>query len=187
MSWLRDEGLLEPLRAKLSPQTAALLTRPPLPTAWIAAPQMDELYACIAGLRGEDAVRAMALDAVRRSLGTLLRPLLSMYMKLAGSTPRAIFAHMPALAALFIKGVAFEWTPTGPSSGELFIGYANAPPLALFHLWKGMLEFAFELCQTNGEIAFHVAPRGTAARFAILWSEQSDGTADATTVARPGA
>ena len=113
--WLRNEGLIEPLRARCSPKAAALLARPPLPTAWLDEATINEIYDGVEALRGLEGARAMGLYASRSALGMLLRPMLGMYLKLSGSTPASVFGHLPAMAALFIRGIAFSWTPRGPT------------------------------------------------------------------------
>jgi len=168
--WLRNEGLLEPLRARCSPKTAALLARPPLPTAWLDEATINEIYDGVEALRGLDGARAMGLYASRSALGMLLRPMLGMYLKLSGSTPASVFSHLPAMAALFIRGIAFSWTPRGPTQGELVIAYANRAPPALFQVWMGILEFAFEMCKTTGKFELELDPRGTAGRLHASWS-----------------
>ncbi len=182
--WLQREGLVEPLREKLPPATAALLARPPLPTTWIDSERMYEIYDALSALRGDEAVGAMALEATRSSLGKTLRPILGMYMKLSGSTPASLFGQMPGITSLFIKGVAFHWTAQGESAGQLVIAYAGAAPASVFHVWGGMLRFAFELCQTRGQLSFEAAPDRSAARYRASWAEVRPAT-DATDAPAP--
>jgi len=184
--WLEREGLLEPLREKLPPATAALLARPPLPTAWIDSARMYEIYDALAALRGDESLSEMALDATRSSLGKTLRPILGMYMKLSGATPASLLGQMPGITSLFIKGVAFHWTAQGESAGELWIAYAGPTPVSVFHVWSGMLRFAFDLCQTRGQLAFEVAPDRSAARYRASWAGARAATDAPVSEATPG-
>ena len=126
--WLRRERLFDKVHAAISPAAAAVLAHPPLPTSWIDSTLTDEIFDAVAALRGNDAVTAMSLTGLRESLGFVVRPIVSMLMKISGATPSSVLAHLPTITTLFIKGVAFCWTSLSPDSGELVIAYEKPIP-----------------------------------------------------------
>jgi len=171
--WLKREGLFDAVVAKVSPATAAMLNHPPLPTRWMDSTVLHEICVAIVelrGERGERALREMALEVTRRSLGVIVRPMLSLYLRLSGSTPGSLFPQMPSITSLVIKGVAFHWTPDGANAGALVIAYANPVEPVAFMVWHGILSFAFEVSSTKGAIQREVAPDHSSARYLASWS-----------------
>jgi hypothetical protein len=167
--WLRRELLFDQVHDSISPAAAALLKRPPLPTSWIDSTLTDEIFQAVLALRGDEAVSQMSLTAMRESLGFLVQPLLAMFIKLFGATPASVLAQMPTMTALFIKGVAYDWSPTSAESGELIIAYEKPIPSGVFHGWRGITLFAFDLCKTTGTNRIEVSPDSSAARYTIAW------------------
>jgi hypothetical protein len=150
---LRALGVLDEIRPRLSQEAEKLLDRPPMPVSWVEVRLAHEPLVALSGVRGRDAVRALAHRVVGGKVGAILKPLLTTTLRLFGGTPATLFSRLDTLTAVMLRGVKFSWTAAGPAAGALGIGYPYPVDEALFATWEGMLHLGFDLTQTRGVVA----------------------------------
>ena len=150
---LKKQGRLAEVRTRLSPGVVALIDKPPFPLRWIDANAIDEIAAVLYGLHGPEVVRAFHCQVVRDSLGPLLRPLISTLTAMFGASPDTLLSRFDAFAPSVIKGSKFQWTTTGPTSGQLTLSHDSRLSLGSWAGWEGTVLFTLDITGTEGTVS----------------------------------
>jgi hypothetical protein len=167
---LRRRERLEAVRRMVSPTTAGWFDEPPLPTTWIDATALEEIYAAVAAIDGEPAVASLVRDALEGSIGPSAMPILRGILRVFGAKPASLFERMDLVFRASLQGIAFRWSPTGARAGEVEVGYvAHSPPPIAFVAWQATLAYGFELCGVPGEATLVAVEQERIGRFAVRW------------------
>jgi hypothetical protein len=171
VAWLEKQGLKAAVRARLPPDTQALLDKPPLLISWVAARHIDALLDAVLQIGGEEKLVQLGEETTRASFGPVLRPLLRTLVSLFGASPAALFGRIDSTLPVFVKGASFTYEPGGDRDGFLHLRTVDRPPAAWLLQWKGTLRFTFEVANAQGSINSCVPdPDGRGAVYAVSWS-----------------
>lgn len=167
---LKAKGWLEDVRARVPPEVAKALDKPPLPLSWVDGAVIEAIAEAVVALHGRDALRDLLHDAMKDSMGPLLRPLVSGTLALFGGGPETLFARLESLAPTLTRGAKFSWTPAGPKSGTIEIRHDEPAPDAIYAAWEGSLQFTFDVTGVRGTLAqSRLVESGRAARIEASW------------------
>lgn len=164
---LQKLGRLEGVKAKATPAVAQMFASPNARSWWSAADSFAMTEAIVAE-GGVELVQRAGQLAVLESLAPILRPLVGVLLALSGPSPATLLSRFGQLSGAAVKNVHFEWTSTGPSSGELTISYTVTVPPAYVAWWLGGFDFVWETTKKKGTTkATH---HGTRLHFALAWA-----------------
>lgn len=159
---LRDRVL--PL---VPPSTRASLTDPGLVRVHDGA---VALHVCTA-LADEGLSEKLFEEQLRRTLGSVLGPLLKVMMALAGNSPAAAFSRLDDMFKVLMSGVTPSWAPSSASSGVVTIAYPADVTVDRFaaHGWAGALRYAYEIAGVKGT-AVPQQWEGSRVTVAVSWT-----------------
>jgi hypothetical protein len=175
LDFLQQRGCTAQVKQKVSAATKQLMEKPPFLFAWMPAAPMDELEAAISTVAGREACVELGLIAGRKLGGSVVQPVLKMATVLFGNTPATVFQNLERFYSMVLKGMSFEYVPTGPREGTVHVRVAGTGiPAALFDVTRGNLTYVFELCGVQGTVAAPEEIRngdsGAEARYAVRWT-----------------
>jgi hypothetical protein len=152
---LRARKLYDAVRARVSAKVADALEKPGIiMITWHDGSTTDAILEATAALSGRETVRAIGLAMMTgRGIGTLLRPLLDVWIKVSGSGPASLYARLDVAATVLMRGTSFAWIARGDCAGTVRISGDEPAPDANWALWEGVLEYAFVLTHTTGTVA----------------------------------
>jgi hypothetical protein len=152
---LRARQLYDVVRARVPAKVADALEKPGvMMLTWHDSSTTDAILEATAALRGRETVRAIGLSMMTgRGIGTLLRPLLDVWIKVSGSGPASLYARLDVAATVLMRGTSFTWIARGDCAGTVRISSDEPAPDANWALWEGVLEYAFVLTHTKGAVA----------------------------------
>ncbi len=174
LDFIDERGYGPEVRAKVSPETARILAKPPWPFAWVPAGVMDELETIVASVGGKQACVDLGLTAGRKVGGTMMEPVIRMAMSFFGSTPAILFSHLDRFYSIATRGWHFEYEPLTDNSGIIDARTESAGvPEAILDVMRGNFLYVFEICGTDGEIdpplVVRHDPAGAYLRFTARW------------------
>ncbi|MGZ6142408.1 MAG: hypothetical protein ACXWLM_03665 [Myxococcales bacterium] len=168
---LQKKGWLDGVLARVPPDSAKLLQKPPLPLSWVDAPLVDAIASAIAAAHGRDALRDLLHGAMQDSMGPILKPLVTGTLALFGGGPETLFARLDLFATTLTRGVTFSWTPADGKSGTILIAHDEPAPDAIYAAWEGSLLFTFDVTGAKGTLGkAEVVNGGRNGRIAASWS-----------------
>jgi hypothetical protein len=155
VDFLDDRNLRAQVRAAVSPETQALIDRPPRPLLFIPSRPIDELEAALLNIAGAEACVECGVACARPLGWTLLQPVLRTVFMLFGQSPEPVFENLDRFFSLVTRGIAFSWKRDGEArSGTILAKFDGADtPDAAHHVLRGTLLFAFEVSGTSGEVS----------------------------------
>ncbi len=160
--------------AGVSPEARALLGDPPLPTAWLDARLINEVFEAMRRLLGDDELRRVNLHAVDRGVSPLVRGAVERLLRVFGASPATLLSKFDRIAGTTSRGVAYRYESHGETSGRFDIEYPalSDVPLGPFVATGGALAMIFEICAVQGTIdgpAFVPNGRNNRVRYEVSW------------------
>jgi hypothetical protein len=151
---LRDRGIYDEVRARVPLPVGQAMDKPGvMMLTWHRATVTDAIFETAAALRGREAVRAMGFSMMTgRGIGSLLRPLLDMWLKVSNSGPEALFSRLDAASTVLMRGTTFGWIRRGDGAGTVTFACEDFAPDANWAFWEGVLQYAFVLTHVEGNI-----------------------------------
>jgi hypothetical protein len=162
------------VRARVSPETAQLLDKPPFPFAWAPPRAMDELQTALLSVAGREMCVELGLNAGRKLGGSMIAPVLRMATSLFGNTPATVFQNLERFYSMVLRGMTFQYEAAGPKEAIISVR-AQGPnvPAALFEVTRGNLLYVFELCGVKGTADeprnMRIDAGGGEARYHVRW------------------
>jgi hypothetical protein len=147
---MRQLHVLNAVQAKLGPAVAEVV-RDPYARRWWAGPLLEELTLALLAVDGEALIRKVGTLAVFESVSAIVRPLFSVILAMAGSSPATLFSRFGLLSQSSIRHVQFEWFPRGPSAGTLVIVYPTPVPASYVEYWFGAIDLVYSETKRKGE------------------------------------
>jgi len=172
---LSEHGLRDRIVAAVSSHAAALLLDPPLPTEWLDARLLNEIYEAVRGDVGDAELRKLNRETMRRGLSPLIRAAAESLLRTFGASPATLLGRLERVAGTSARGVVYHYEPLDESSGhfDMELPTLRDVPLGPFVALAGALEDVFDLCNVKGTIdAPEVVPNGrqNRARSRVSWS-----------------
>lgn len=137
---------------------------------------IEELNVIVGALHGSEGVKRVAKESVNQAVIPVLRAIIEGFLRLFGATPATLLSRMAQITASTAKGVEYQWTSTGPSSGTLLIAYTGRKnvPTEQFIGTSGTIEVVFDLCRVRGRVSEPVpspAHPGFGAIYTVRWGD----------------
>jgi hypothetical protein len=175
VDFVRQRGLLDSIRERVSPETARLMDKPPFAFAWMPARPLDEIQYALGALGGRQACVELGMAAGRNLGGGVIAPVLKMATSLFGNTPATVFQNLERFYSMVLRGMTFEYQAVNEREGIVTArAMGNGVPAALFDVTRGNLAYVFELCGSLGKVSEPQDVRIDAlhgeARYRVSWS-----------------
>lgn len=176
IDFVEKRGLMAQLREKVSPQTQALIDKPPRPLSFISSEPIDEVQAALGTLAGPEVLRECGLASARPLGWSLLQPMLRMAFQMFGQSPGHIFGNLDMFFSLVVRGISFSFArKKGEKGGTVITRFEGADtPEAAFHLLRGSLEFVFEASGTTGTVGapevVESTPAAALVHYRVSWA-----------------
>lgn len=171
--FLDERALREQVRAAVSPETQALIDKPPRALSFIPSQPIDEIESALQQIAGAQACVDCGLACARPLGWTLLQPVLRVVFQFFGQSPEPVFANLDRFFSLVTRGISFSWEGQGKSGAVMARFEGEDTPEAAFHVLRGTLLFAFEVSGTVGEVGTHEVVESTASdtvvRYRVVW------------------
>lgn len=165
---------LRELRGAVSDTTRKLIDDPPPASSWVPGQALVELDAAIYDLRGSDICARCSRDTSTVAGTTVLRTMAEGMLRLFGMSPATLFSRMSQVASTSVRGVEYEYTPSGPTSGRMTIRYVHCRnvPYSVFISISGGMGAIFSFLGIKGHVSppeiSPLAPRN-AASVSLRW------------------
>src|SRR5437868_1958399 len=104
LDFIKRKGMYERLEPDFSPETRALVAKPPGVLSWIDCAAMDELEALLEKHGGKKAAYDLGVLAGREFGGGLIQPVIKMALALFARTPATMLGNAERFYPLVTKG-----------------------------------------------------------------------------------
>jgi len=173
LDFVERRGLTAAVRAKVSPETQALMDKPPRALGFIDSKPIDEVEAALATLVSSEVLTECGLACARPLGWSLLQPVLRLAIQFFGQSPEPIFGNLDMFFSLVIRGISFSFERKGKGGAVLARFAGEETPQAAFQVLRGTLFFIFEATSTKGSIdqpeVLETTPAGTTVRYQVRW------------------
>ena len=151
-----------------------MLVDPPLPTAWIDARLINEVYEVLFVLLGATDLRRLNLEATQRGVSPLVRGAAERVIRIFGASPGTLLSKFDRVAGTTSRGVLYRYESRSDTSGVFDIEYPGLRdvPMGPFVATGGALELIFDICGVAGTIdGPEVVENGrnNRVRYAVNW------------------
>lgn len=163
------EGRRDQILAIISAEARAAYKEPHV-ARWHPGQYAIEGWCALLELGGKPLLEGFNYRMTKRSFGPIVGPLVKMGMTLSGSTPASMFARMESLTSVAIRGVRFEWKPSGPGGGAQSIEYpCPIPADVLDAAWRGVFRLGSEMTGKTIRVDRFEAESDRRCRFEVSW------------------
>ena len=170
LHWLQREHKVDEVLARVPPSTAALMREPPLPGTWVDGMELVRMMMALQAVAGLDAVRKCGHDTLQEMLPRH-RTLISGLMRLFGTSPATLFAHVDELVKSTAEGIHYVYTPAGERAGTMVVSYTvtGELPMCVFINGASVLQLLFALVGVTGTVGEPERRSPTAAAYSLRW------------------
>lgn len=166
---LAAAGRQQEVYALLSPEARAA-AESPHSARWHPGRFAVEAWAAIVKLGGKPWLEELNYELTRKSFGPIVGPLVKIGLTLSGSTPASMFSRLGNLVSVALKGLEFEWKPSGPSGGSQIITYPCAmPPEVVEAGWRGIIRVGSEMTGKTIKVDHFVVESDRRFRLEVSW------------------
>src|SRR5437870_1427688 len=113
VDFVEEKGLHDQLRGLVSPDTRALMDKPPRPMAFLPSTPIDDLETALLKLTSAEVCVECGLYVARPLGWTLLKPVLLLAFQFLGQSPEPIFGNLDRFFSLVTRGISFSWNREG--------------------------------------------------------------------------
>ena len=168
---LQETKKLEALTARVSPEAAALVRDPPMPSSWVDAHRMGELVEAYSGLAGHEAALELGRAVVGKHMLPFFLPMLTGIMRVIGVSPASLFARFGTIVQTSVRGVDYRYQALSDTSGRMETGYDTNRSLtwAVFAQNVAGLEAIFRVCGAKGSVGAIEIVNPQTARYPLSW------------------
>jgi hypothetical protein len=154
VSVLVEERKRDAVMALVPPDTAALISDPPLAASWLELRHISAVICAVEKLGGMSAVRDHARRVTEQSRAPYMG-IVEGVLRLFGTSPATLFKRMNTLVSNFIQGVDFTYAPTSERSGVLQVEYPDdgEVPLCVFVGQTFAFQTLLDACDVKGVVA----------------------------------
>lgn len=149
---LRALSLLDaPVTERLSEAQQAIVASP-WSRSWWPGDVAEGIAQAVLDVHGPERLERVGFEAVTRSVGPIITPLISVIGAIFGLTPASLFERMADLSSTSIKGVSLAWRSTAAVEGLLSLTYPM--PITVVHapLWRGACGYVLETARVEGRV-----------------------------------
>ncbi len=167
-----DKALVEKreeLYALVSPE-ARHAFHEPHSARWHSGRFAVEFWTALITLGGKPMLEDFNYRMSKKSFGPVVGPLIRIGMTLSGSTAATMFAKIESLTSLALRGLTFDWKPSGPNGGVQTITYPIPVPADVMDAaWRGVYRVGAELMGKTVRIDRFEALSDRSCRFEVSW------------------
>ncbi len=168
--FLVDRGLLDEVKAKLSPASRAVLDKLPFPFAWQESAALEEIERVLYDKSAQLPVD-LGYAAAKYFTDSIVAPVFRMAASLFGATPETTFGNLDRFFSMVVRGFEFRYERLGDRRGNVIVRIGGGPAhAALFQQLRGNLSMAFPLCSVEGTIGEAVVLGDGEVSFPVSWS-----------------
>ena|SRR5438105_254370 len=171
LNYLRDGGRFHQVRALVSPEIAAIMDHPPLPSAWVEGKIQEAIRDGVYELEGAVGVLRMARAAIDREMLPFFFPVLRGIMRMVGTSPATLFARLEDIIRSSCQGIDFRYTALSERSGVMNVAYHHDRHINEIGLLTVVpsLETVFRVCAVAGTVGEPEILGPREARFQLHW------------------
>jgi hypothetical protein len=167
---LKSRGLLEAVRAGVSPEARAMMDDPPLFIAWVPSQRYEELMVRLWEVAGNQEAQQVVHACVLNACGPLILPLLKTFMRIFHGLPVSVLKNMGKVISMQSRGIQVEYEAETERSGHFTIRYPEPVRDCLFAGWEASLRFGQEIAGPNFTVGrFEVSEGGKVGRGRVAW------------------
>jgi hypothetical protein len=167
---LEKQGRRDSVTAIVPPETAVLISDPPLPGSWMDLKHSLHIMQAVETIWGMSAVR----DLARKGTDDARKPYMGIVegvLRLFGTSPATLFKRMNSLVGSFVQGVDYRYTPLSDRSGVMVLEYKACfeVPICFFVGQMPVFQTLLEACGAKGVVSEPERLSPSAASFRIEW------------------
>lgn len=167
---VRQVGAFERVEAKLQGEPLEAF-RSPRKKSWWPGSVLSAIILALHDVTDGSTVQQVAYLSTKNGVAPVAMPLVKVTFALFGPSPHTIFAKASQYATTSVRGLELEWKKDGDRSGVLWASYPNPVPAQYADVWKGTLQFVFELTKVAGAFgAIRHERDGRALQMPVSWS-----------------
>ena len=153
LRFLEKRRLVALVSSMVSPETRALMLKPPWPLSWLSAKPVEEIETAVFSLLGRTGALELGLELGRTVGGTLVQPLLKTALQLFGSSPATVFGHLDRFFSVSTRGMSFNFRSIDNLTGVVDMSFTGPDvPVATLHVLQGTLQYVFEVTGCEGDV-----------------------------------
>ncbi|MFO0563000.1 MAG: hypothetical protein U0269_33575 [Polyangiales bacterium] len=157
--WLRDNGQLDRVIERASPEAKRVLLDPPLVSEWVSAATQFAVLDAVHAVGGDALLRSLIKGAMSSSVLKLLEPLIQGVVRVFGRSPTVLLSRLGSIRKNAVHGVDFDYRAEGESAGHV-VARSLATPLSPHSAlaWAATIEsvcvtLGFDKVRTEHEIS----------------------------------
>jgi hypothetical protein len=173
--FLAQRGVADGVLAKVSPETRAMIEKPPFPFSWRSSQPLEEIERTLFDLPcGRDLCADLGLAASLDLCGSMMQSLVRMAFTLFGQTPATLFSNADLFFRMVTTGLGFRYEAWTEKAGVVWATIAGGDVHgSLFEQIRGNLSGAYPLCSVRGEVGLPEVQRHDAesalVKYAVRW------------------
>jgi len=167
---LVDDGKAQAVMALVPPETAAVMSNPPLASSWVDFRHIVHLTEAVHRLGGMAGVRELTRKATAQARKPHMR-LVEGVLKLFGTSPATLLKRMNDFVRTTIEGLEYRYTPNGERAGIMEMVYSldYEVPTSVFVGAAPALQTILDACGVKGIIGEPERLGPNRVRFTIQW------------------
>jgi len=142
------DGTLATVLARLGPDARAAMESP-FAKAWWPCEVLEDVMANGFAIMTPEQLTTFTNGTMKRSVGPVLGPVISIALALGGGTPASLFKRLDTAIKSSMRGVTISYAERGPTSGTVRIQYPRPWVPRAVHAWCGALRYAFDAASTK--------------------------------------
>jgi hypothetical protein len=156
--------------AQLPPDTAALLSNPPLPGTWSEWRHIQDITVAVEIVDGLEGVRRLADGAIEEAKRPYVRVLEGL-IRLFGTSPATIYKRMNDLVKNAVENMQYTYRVTSDRSGTMEVSYGGGAeiPLCMFVGGRASLVAVLDACGVKGAVSEPERLGPTRTAYQIRW------------------
>lgn len=173
--FLAQRELTSQLLPRVSPETRAILEKPPFAFGWKSAKALEEIERVLYTLpNGRDLCVELGTAATLNLCGSVINGVVKMSFTLFGQTPATMFANANRFFQVVTTGIDFRYEVATANTGVMWANITGGEAhTSLFDQIRGNLKGAYALCSVKGEVGapevFSQGPKTAVVKYALRW------------------
>lgn len=173
--FLAQRGLTAAILPKVSPETRAILEKPPFAFGWKSGRALEEIERALSALpNGRELCTDLGLAASLHLCGSVIQGVVRMSFALFGPSPATLFAHADRFFQMVTTGIGFRYEAATEKAGVVWADIVGGEVhSSLFDQIRGNLKGAFPLCSVRGEVGapevFRHDAQSAVVKYAVQW------------------
>ncbi len=161
-------GYLDSALATMTEQQRNAWLRPARQPWWDAR-FAEDLAAVVCKLFNDRALEQVGYEVICEAIGPLIKPQLDAALA-GGAGPEALFERLGDFAKAAVRPIEVRWAFAPPAGGTLELVYPRRLQRETQVLWRGAIQYAFELSRRPGAIVLEEQTEPGHLVYQLRWS-----------------